>query len=144
MNRSVALGRKIIYLVVLVAMLLPLYLLGQPAGGGSDRGGALSEMRVEYNIAESDLGEISPASETMKLASLGLRGVAATLLWNRSHDYKVMHEWDLYTCCSAQGVRGLFNAWTNAVTSDNDGIKYRSIGTAGSMDRSSSVRDLLR
>ncbi len=94
MNRSVALGRKIIYLVVLVAMLLPLYLLGQPAGGGSDRGGALSEMRVEYNIAESDLGEISPASETMKLASLGLRGVAATLLWNRSHDYKVMHEWD--------------------------------------------------
>ncbi len=94
MNRSVALGRKIIYLVVLVAMLLPLYLLGQPAGGGSDRGGELAEMRGEFNIAESDLGEISPASETMKLASLGLRGVAATLLWNRSHDYKVMHEWD--------------------------------------------------
>ncbi len=94
MNRTVALGRKLIYLVVLVAMLLPLYLLGQPAGGGTDRGGTLAEMRVQYNIAESDLGEISPASETMKLASLGLRGVAATLLWNRSHDYKVMHEWD--------------------------------------------------
>ena len=45
-------------------------------------------------IAESDLGEISPASETMKLASLGMRGVAATLLWNKAHTYKVMHEWD--------------------------------------------------
>ena len=36
--------------------------------------------------AGSDLGEISPASETMKLATLGLRGVAATLLWNRAHE----------------------------------------------------------
>jgi hypothetical protein len=30
-----------------------------------------------------------------------------------------MHKWDLYTCCSAQGVRGLFNAWTNAVSVGN-------------------------
>ena len=93
MNRSSVLGRKIIYLLILVAMLVPLYLLGQPAGGG-DSGGTLSEMRDDFNIAESDLGEISPASETMKLASLGLRGVAATLLWNKAHEYKVLHEWD--------------------------------------------------
>jgi hypothetical protein len=51
-------------------------------------------MRHKYNIAESDLGEISPASETMKLASLGMRGVAATLLWNKAHKYRVLHEWD--------------------------------------------------
>ena len=94
MNRSTTLGRKLIYLVVLVAMLIPLYLLGQPAGGKGDLGGRLSVMRHEYNIAESDLGEISPASETMKLASLGLRGVAATLLWNKAHKYRVLHEWD--------------------------------------------------
>jgi hypothetical protein len=30
----------------------------------------------------------------MKLASLGLRGVAATLLWEKAHKYHVMHEWD--------------------------------------------------
>ena len=30
----------------------------------------------------------------MKLASLGLRGVAATLLWKKSEDYQVLHEWD--------------------------------------------------
>lgn len=94
MNRTTILGRKIIYLVVLVAMLIPLFLLGQPAGGKGDLGGRLTVMRHQYNIAESDLGEISPASETMKLASLGLRGVAATLLWNKAHQYRVLHEWD--------------------------------------------------
>jgi hypothetical protein len=94
MNRTSTLGRKIVYLAVLVAMLIPLYLLGQPASGKGDLGGRLSEMRHQFNIAESDLGEISPASETMKLASLGLRGVAATLLWNRAHRYRVLHEWD--------------------------------------------------
>lgn len=94
MNRTTTLNRKLIYLVILVAMLIPLFLLGQPAGGKGDLGGKLSVMRHEYNMAESDLGEISPASETMKLASLGLRGVAATLLWNKAHRYRVMHEWD--------------------------------------------------
>lgn len=94
MNRTSVLGRKLIYLSILLAMLIPLYLLGQPAGGKGDLGGTLSVMRHEYNMAESDLGEISPASETMKLASLGLRGVAATLLWNKAHRYRVLHEWD--------------------------------------------------
>jgi hypothetical protein len=94
MNRTTSLRRKLIYLAILLAMLIPLFLLGQPSGGKGDPGGQLSVMRHEYNIAESDLGEISPASETMKLASLGMRGVAATLLWNKAHTYKVMHEWD--------------------------------------------------
>jgi len=94
MNRTKILWRKLTYLAVMLAMLIPLFLLGQPAGGKRDPGGQLSVMRHDFNIAESDLGEISPASETMKLASLGLRGVAATLLWNKAHTYKVMHEWD--------------------------------------------------
>ena len=94
MNRTSAFGRKLIYLVILVATLVPLYLLGQPTSGSGDAGGRLTEMRNTYNIAEADLGEISPASETMKLASLGLRGVAATLLWNKADDYRIQHEWD--------------------------------------------------
>ena len=94
MNRTTAIRRKVVYLVLMLAMLLPLYLLGQPAAGKTDQGGQLTAMRQQFNIAESDLGEISPASETMKLASLGLRGVAATLLWNKAHKYKVLHEWD--------------------------------------------------
>ncbi|MEM6778453.1 MAG: IRE (iron responsive element) [Planctomycetota bacterium] len=94
MNRSTTVRRKLVYLVVLVVMLIPLYLLGQPVGGGGAGGGQLARMRDTFEIAESDLGEISPASETMKLASLGLRGVAASLLWNKSHTYRVSHEWD--------------------------------------------------
>lgn len=94
MNRTTQLRRKLTYLIVLVVMLIPLYLLGQPAGGGGDGGGRLAQMRDAYGIAESDLGEISPASETMKLASLGMRGVAASLLWKKSHEYRVTHEWD--------------------------------------------------
>ena len=95
MNRSSGFRNKLTYLAVMIAMLIPLYLLGQPAGGGTgDPGGQLTQMRTEYNIAESELGDINPASETMKLASLGLRGVAATLLWSKANDYKVHHEWD--------------------------------------------------
>ncbi|MFG0264895.1 MAG: IRE (iron responsive element) [Rhodopirellula sp. JB055] len=94
MNRTTVLRRKLVYLMVLVVMLIPLYLLGQPSGGGGEGGGRLAQLRGKYDIAESDLGEISPASETMKLASLGLRGVAASLLWKKSHDYRVLHEWD--------------------------------------------------
>lgn len=95
MNRSSGFRNKLIYLMVMIAMLIPLYLLGQPAGGSSgDGGGQLTQMRTKYNIAESELGDINPASETMKLASLGLRGVAATLLWSKANEYKVNHEWD--------------------------------------------------
>ena len=93
MNRT-TLVRKLVYLFVLLAMLVPLYMLGQPPGGGSDAGGRLAEMRTDFNIAESDLGEINPASATMKLVTLGLRNVAATLLWNKAHEYRVTHEWD--------------------------------------------------
>jgi len=94
MNQTNTFRRKIIYIVILVATLVPLFLLGQPSDGTPDSGGQLASMRDSFGIAESDLGEISPASETMKLASLGLRGVAATLLWEKAHEFKVLHEWD--------------------------------------------------
>lgn len=92
MNRN-TFARKLVYLAIMVAMLIPLYLLGQPADS-NDAGGQLSAMRLKYNIAESNLGEISPSSETMKLASLGLRGVAATMLWSKANQFQIEHEWD--------------------------------------------------
>ena len=70
----------------------------------------------------SDGNESDPEWETTK--DVARRSVGGFAGWSQPNDLfsKVMHEWDLYTCCSAQGVRGLFNAWTNAVTSDDDGI----------------------
>ncbi|MEM9645951.1 MAG: IRE (iron responsive element), partial [Planctomycetota bacterium] len=94
MNLKSAFGRKLLYLGILVLMLIPLFLLGQPATGKNDKGGQLADLRDRFDIAEADLGEISPASETMKLASLGMRGVASTFLWDKAHDYAVQHEWD--------------------------------------------------
>ncbi len=52
------------------------------------------------------------------------RSVGGFAGWSQPNDLfsKVMHDWDLYTCCSAQGVRGLFNAWTCATTFDSGAL----------------------
>ena len=94
MNRNSAWRRKMVYLGVIVLMLLPLYLLGQPATGSSDGGGSLARMRSDLNLSLENLGEIDPASESMKLATLGMRGVAATVLWNKAEDFRRHQEWD--------------------------------------------------
>ncbi|HMN78681.1 MAG TPA: glycoside hydrolase family 127 protein [Burkholderiaceae bacterium] len=67
---------------------------GLPAGTGAEQGGEWESTR---DVAARSLG--------------GFAG------WSQPNDFfsKVMHRWDLYTCCSAQGVRGLFNAWTQAL-----------------------------
>ncbi|MCA9172069.1 MAG: hypothetical protein KDB23_30590, partial [Planctomycetales bacterium] len=91
MNRSTGLRNKLIYLAVIILMLLPLYLLGQPATGRpGDSPGSLTQMRMSLGLAEASLGEIDPASESMKLASLGLRGPAALLLWKKADEYRVL------------------------------------------------------
>ena len=51
-------------------------------------------MRAQYNLAQAELGEIDPASETMKLSTLGLRGVAANILWGWANYYKKIEDWD--------------------------------------------------
>jgi hypothetical protein len=83
----------------------------------------LSSQFVSLEGLEVSAGNASdPEWETTK--DVARRSVGGFAGWSQPNDLfsKVMHEWDLYTCCSAQGVRGLFNAWTNAVTIDNDGL----------------------
>ncbi len=93
--------RKVFYVLAIVALLVPLYLLGQPAsrpstvgtGKSASPGGKLSQLRERYDIGQSSLGKLDPASETMRLASLGLRGLAATILWQRADYYKEEKYW---------------------------------------------------
>ena len=85
--------RKVIYLVAIAVLLLPIAALSQPATAGrgeSERssGGKLAQLRSEYRLSQAELGEIDPASETMKLATLGLRGVAVDILWFKALDYQ--------------------------------------------------------
>jgi len=89
------LGLRPVTLMMLVAigvLLIPLSVLSQPADSSSP-GGLLAQMRAEEGLSQANLGEIDPTSETMRLATLGLKNVAVTLLWDRANYYKKVEDW---------------------------------------------------
>ncbi len=97
----VVLRRRLFYICAMVVLLVPLYFLGNPSVRNTDgsikdgySGGTLAQLRYEYDLGQGDLGEIDPASESMRLATLGLRGVAATILWQKAEYYKKEQFWD--------------------------------------------------
>lgn len=99
MSRSASFARKIAYIGAIALLMLPIAALSQPATispgkSGSSAGGMLSQLRTRYNLAQAELGEIDPASETMKLSTVGLRGVAANILWSWANYYKKIEDWD--------------------------------------------------
>jgi hypothetical protein len=99
MSRTNSFARKVAYIGAIALLLLPIAALSQPATispgkAGHSPGGVLSQLRSRYNLAQAELGEIDPASETMKLSTLGLRGVAANILWNWANYYKKIEDWD--------------------------------------------------
>ena len=46
-----------------------------------------------YGLSEANLGEIDPSAETVKLATLGLRGIAVDILWEKANEYKRIEDW---------------------------------------------------
>lgn len=85
--------RKIIYIACIGALLIPLSMISRPEtrdadGKIDDGGGQLSILREKNDLSQAKMSEIDPASETMKLASLGLRGVAVNMLWMQAMDHK--------------------------------------------------------
>lgn len=84
--------RKIIYLVLIAVLLFPISQLGAPETV-EDEGGKLAQLRREYDLGQSNLGEIDPASETIRLATLGLRGIAVSMLWTKATEYKKKEDW---------------------------------------------------
>jgi hypothetical protein len=83
---------KVGYLVAIAALVVPLNLLSLPATRDSD-GGKLAQLRKRFNLSEANLGEIDASAETIKLATLGLRGVAVNLLWERANHCKMIEDW---------------------------------------------------
>jgi len=79
-------------LVGIMALLLPLSLLSQPADSDSP-GGFLARMRAARGLSQANLGEIDPTGETMRFATLGLKNVAVALLWDRANHYKKVEDW---------------------------------------------------
>jgi hypothetical protein len=99
MIHNAAFRRKVVYLALIALLLIPLYVVGRPAVGdpldvNSSPGGRLAQLRAEHDLSPAQIGEVDPTSESMKLATLGLRGVAATILWNKAHEYKKKENWE--------------------------------------------------
>lgn len=91
-NRSLV--RKIVYILMIVGLLLPLYFLGRPA---TKSAGKITELRSRYRIGQADLGKLDPTSESMRLATLGMRGIASTILWIRADYYKEEKYFDRFS-----------------------------------------------
>ena len=79
-------------LVAIAGLLIPLSALSQPADSTSP-GGKLARLRAASGLAQANLGAVDPTSETMRLATLGLKNVAVTLLWDRINHYKKVEDW---------------------------------------------------
>ncbi len=93
MNPRKSFQRRIIYLVAIVVLLAMLALLGSPATFGTKTekgspGGLLAKLRAEHKLSPAQLGEIDPTSEAVKLSTLGMRGVASLILWQKANEYK--------------------------------------------------------
>ena len=93
--------RKLAYLACIVVLVFPIVWLSMPATTTRE-GGKLAQMRKEHRLAQANIGEIDPASETIKLATLGLRGVAVNLLWEKANYYKKVEDWTNLTATLEQ------------------------------------------
>lgn len=92
MNRWSRIRKYGLYGGLIVLLLIPMAWLSQPATSKS-AGGKLAALRADYKLSQANLGEIDPASATMRLASLGMANVGANLLWSRANHYKKTEDW---------------------------------------------------
>ena len=91
--------RKIVYIAIIGGLLIPLSFIARPEVTGADGqvvdpGGRLSQMRREERLAQASISEIDPTSEAMKLASMGLRGVAVNVLWMQALEHQKNEDYD--------------------------------------------------
>lgn len=104
MNSNNSFFRKMVYLCCLLMVAVPIVWLGRPSSPG-DQGGKLAQERTEARLGQADLGAIDPASETIRLATLGLRGIAVTMLWNAANNYKKTEDWTAFQSTLEQLAR---------------------------------------
>jgi len=96
MNRSFQ--RKVVYLALIAALLVPVSVIGRPAATSADpsaesSGGKLAELRSEYKLGQAQLGKIDPTTSAVRYVSLGLHGVAVAVLQARAADQQKHEDW---------------------------------------------------
>ncbi|MGB8852641.1 MAG: hypothetical protein WCC69_03645 [Pirellulales bacterium] len=82
----------LVTLVALALLLVPLSILAQPADSAGP-GGVLARLRSAAGLLQANLGEVDPTGETIRFATLGLKNIAVTLLWDRANHYKKVEDW---------------------------------------------------
>ena len=93
MNPQRSFLHKVVYLAAIGVLLGPLFWLSAPATSDvkeakGRHGGLLAQLRQHYHISQTQLGRVDLTSETIKLATLGMRGVAADILWYKAEKFK--------------------------------------------------------
>ncbi|MCA9078718.1 MAG: hypothetical protein KDA93_27085 [Planctomycetaceae bacterium] len=92
-------NRKLVYMFLILGLLVPIGALGMPArtrsqaGQPAQSGGMIAQMRHQYRLGETTLGDVDPASATMNLVLLGMRGIAGSVLWVQADEQKRMKNW---------------------------------------------------
>lgn len=104
MTQNASFIRKVSYITAIAVLLIPLSYLSQPATTKS-AGGKLAQLRSDYNLSQAKIGDIDPASETMKLATLGMGGVAANVLWVKALDDKKHEDFDGFSAACNQIIK---------------------------------------
>jgi len=110
MNPHSLFTRKNIYVLAMVVLLVPLYWLGRPSSADSKRGqgspgGILAQLRNEHGLSQTQLGQIDPASETIRLATFGMRSVACLVLWEKANEYYKRKDWPNFSATVEQNIR---------------------------------------
>jgi hypothetical protein len=100
--------RKTIYVVAIIALMFGLLELSRPATRRTKNektkpgvaqtvtdhpGGVLAQYREKNGLSQTELGEIDPTSETVRLATLGMRGVGSSLLWLTATQEQMKKDW---------------------------------------------------
>lgn len=93
MNRLTSRQRQLVYLAGILVLMVPVIVLGMPTSGSGGPLGVISQKRLEYELGEPSLGNVDPASATMNLVLLGMRGIAANILWMEADHLKETKNW---------------------------------------------------
>uniref|UniRef100_A0A7C2JY30 IRE (Iron responsive element) n=1 Tax=Schlesneria paludicola TaxID=360056 RepID=A0A7C2JY30_9PLAN len=135
MNQFSSQQRKFVYLGGILALLIPIIWLGLPADRDGQTAGFIAQQRAKLDLGESNLGELDPSGSAMNLVLLGLRGVAANILWVQAEEQKNHKDWAQMRATTESIIRlqphfvkvWEYNAWNLAynVSAEWDAVSDR-------------------